>query len=34
VDWNSTPVELRYSQYRLWDWSDPAFLRGFSRYSR
>ena len=29
VDWNTTPVELRYSQYRLWDWRDPSFLRNF-----
>lgn len=28
VDWNSTP-DLRYTQYRLWDWRDPSFLRNF-----
>jgi hypothetical protein len=27
VDWNSKPVEIRESQWRLWDWSDPPFLR-------
>lgn len=27
VDWNTTPVEVRRSQYRLWDWRDPSFLR-------
>jgi len=29
VDWNSTPADILVSQHRLWDWSDPAFLRGF-----
>ncbi len=29
VDWNSRPVNIRYSQWRLWDWSDPPFLRNF-----
>ena len=27
VDWNANPVEIRHSQWRLWDWSDPPFLR-------
>lgn len=31
VDWNSSPVDILKSQHRLWDWSDPPFLRGFRR---
>jgi hypothetical protein len=27
-EWSSTPVELNESLDRLWDWRDPAFLRG------
>ena len=27
VDWNSTPIGIRSSQQRLWDWRDPSFLR-------
>jgi len=29
VEWNSNPVEISASRQRLWDWSDPPFLRGF-----
>jgi hypothetical protein len=27
-EWSSTPLELNESLDRLWDWRDPAFLRG------
>ncbi len=27
-EWSTVPVEINDSQYRLWDWHDPAFLRG------
>lgn len=26
-EWNATPVHLDQSPERIWDWSDPAFLR-------
>jgi hypothetical protein len=26
--WNSTPVEVNVQPSRVWDWSDPPFLRG------
>ncbi len=29
VAWNSKPSEIASSPQRLWDWSDPPFLRGF-----
>ena len=29
VRWNVTPIDLRFSRYRVWDWRDPAFLRSF-----
>ena len=29
VEWNTRPVEIHQSQWRLWDWSDPPFLRNF-----
>jgi hypothetical protein len=29
VDWNMRPAEIRSGQHRLWDWSDPSFLRNF-----
>lgn len=31
VEWNSKPADIGVSQHRLWDWSDPAFLRGFRK---
>jgi hypothetical protein len=31
VDWNSKPINIQISQHRLWDWSDPAFLRNFRK---
>ncbi len=27
-EWSTSPVELNDSLHRLWDWRDPAFLRG------
>jgi len=27
-EWNSKPVEIHRSEWRIWDWRDPAFLRG------
>lgn len=27
--WNTQPVQIRESEWRLWDWSDPPFLRNF-----
>jgi hypothetical protein len=27
-DWNWQPVDINHAQRRVWDWSDPAFLRG------
>jgi len=29
--WNVDPVNINQSQYRLWDWRDPPFLRGLRR---
>jgi hypothetical protein len=29
--WNSIPVNVDLHPQRLWDWSDPQFLRGFRR---
>jgi len=29
LDWNTRPVEIRQAQWRIWDWSDLSFLRGF-----
>lgn len=29
-DWNRTPRRLDANRWRLWDWSDPQFLRGWS----
>lgn len=28
MDWAVKPMEIRQSQWRLWQWSDPMFLRG------
>lgn len=28
MEWVTKPVEIRSSQWRLWDWRDPMFLRG------
>jgi hypothetical protein len=28
IDWSVKPVELHDSQWRLWQWDDPMFLRG------
>jgi len=28
--WNNIPTSIDIRQARLWDWSDPPFLRGFS----
>lgn len=27
-NWNSTPVNVNIAPQRIWDWSDPPFLRG------
>jgi hypothetical protein len=29
--WNTTPVNVNQAHWRLWDWSDPPFLRGVRR---
>lgn len=29
VEWNVKPVDVRQVESRLWDWSDPPFLRNF-----
>ena len=29
-DWNRTPVSLNVPPGRVWDWSDPPFLRGLA----
>jgi len=26
-EWNTAPVDINRSQWRVWDWRDPAFLR-------
>lgn len=31
LDWNTSPVEIRQAQWRIWDWSDLPFLRGSGR---
>ncbi len=30
-EWNTIPANLRCDPSRLWDWSDPQFLRGLTR---
>ena len=27
-EWSSTPVSVNIDTGRIWDWSDPPFLRG------
>jgi hypothetical protein len=27
-EWNMTPVNVDFAHWRVWDWSDPQFLRG------
>jgi hypothetical protein len=29
IQWNTVPTNIGLSQHRLWDWTDPPFLRGF-----
>lgn len=29
MEWVTKPTEIRESEWRLWDWKDPMFLRGF-----
>lgn len=29
MEWVTKPTEIRESEWRLWDWQDPMFLRGF-----
>lgn len=28
IEWSATPVSVDEAQWRVWDWSDPQFLRG------
>ena len=30
--WNNVPTTVDLDQARLWDWSDPQFLRGFTLF--
>ena len=30
-EWNATPVDVHEDEARIWDWSDPQFLRGVRR---
>jgi hypothetical protein len=32
-DWNREPVDVNATPSRLWDWSDPPFLRGLKTYN-
>jgi hypothetical protein len=32
--WNNVPTSVDLDQARLWDWSDPPFLRGISCFER
>lgn len=34
LDWSSTPANIDLAPDRLWDWRDPAFLRGLSPSAR
>jgi hypothetical protein len=29
-EWNSSPVSVNDDRHRIWDWSDPPFLRGLN----
>ncbi|MBE0657032.1 MAG: hypothetical protein IH602_05035 [Bryobacteraceae bacterium] len=31
LEWNTSPIELRHDQSRIWDWRDPPFLRNFRK---
>ncbi len=33
-EWNSTPTDVNQSQARVWDWSDPPFLRTYRSLPR
>jgi len=28
--WNTSPIEIRYAPWRIWDWHDLQFLRGLA----
>jgi hypothetical protein len=31
VQWNGEPVNVDFHPNRVWDWSDPQFLRGLHK---
>jgi hypothetical protein len=33
-EWNSSPISVNENTHRIWDWSDPPFLRGLRRTPR